>query len=117
MQSVNQPMSEIRKQRSKEIVMSATAVLPEVTCVMKPAMAKIASKFQVTVPPEVRNLYGLQEGDLLEWKFDQDSRVLIVEPKRATLLSPVVDSTIAAARKRRSEQRQKTQENVKAGGV
>ena len=86
--------------------MSAVAVLAEPACTMKPAVAKIAAKFQVTVPPEVRNLYDLQEGDLLEWKFDNESGVLTVEPKRAALLSPVLDRAIAAAKKRRSEQRQ-----------
>ena len=62
--------------------MSATAVITEPTCTMKPAVAKIAGKFQITVPPEVRNLYGLQEGDLLEFKFDERSGMLMVEPKR-----------------------------------
>jgi AbrB family looped-hinge helix DNA binding protein len=84
--------------------MPAESVL-ERPCAMKPAVAKIAAKFQITVPVEVRNLYGLEEGDLLEWRFDEGSNQLTIEPKRAALLSPQLDQRVAAAKHRRADRK------------
>jgi hypothetical protein len=50
----------------------------------------------------LRYLYDLREGDLLEWKFDGESQQLIVEPKRAALLSPMLDRRVADAKQRRA---------------
>ena len=83
--------------------MSNASVFVDPVCAMKPTAAKIAAKFQLTVPVEVRDLYGLREGDLLDFKFDEESKQLIVEPKRAALLSPVLDQRVAAAKKRRAD--------------
>ena len=84
--------------------MPAEAVL-ERPCAMKPVVAKIAAKFQITVPVEVRNLYGLEEGDLLEFRFDDRSSQLTIEPKRAALLSPRLDERVAAAKQRRADRK------------
>jgi bifunctional DNA-binding transcriptional regulator/antitoxin component of YhaV-PrlF toxin-antitoxin module len=84
---------------------NTTSVIVDRSCAMKPAVAKIAAKFQLTVPVEVRNLYDLREGDLLEWKFDEASGQLMVEPKRAALLSPVLDQRVAAAKRRREDRK------------
>ncbi len=78
-------------------------------CTMKPAVAKIAAKFQVTVPVEVRNLYDLREGDLLEWTFDGERKQLTVEPKRAALLSPALDQFVATAKQSRASRKRSVQ--------
>jgi bifunctional DNA-binding transcriptional regulator/antitoxin component of YhaV-PrlF toxin-antitoxin module len=53
-----------------------------------PVTTRIVGKFQVTVPPEIREIYGLQEGDLLEWTFDPGSQEIRVIAKRAQLITP-----------------------------
>jgi bifunctional DNA-binding transcriptional regulator/antitoxin component of YhaV-PrlF toxin-antitoxin module len=55
---------------------------------MRPVTTRIVGKFQVTVPPEIREIYGLQEGDLLEWMFDQGSQEIRLIAKRAQLITP-----------------------------
>lgn len=50
-------------------------------------VSRIASKWQITVPVEVRELFGMQEGDFFEWEFDAQARRLYVVPKRAQLLT------------------------------
>ena len=87
--------------------MSSSSVLVERPCTMKPTAAKITGKFQLTVPPEVRDLYGLQEGDLLEWSFDEERQHLVVEPKRAALISPMLDQRVAEAKRRMVERKRR----------
>jgi bifunctional DNA-binding transcriptional regulator/antitoxin component of YhaV-PrlF toxin-antitoxin module len=57
---------------------------------VKPVLTKILGRYQVTVPPEIRTLYGLVEGDLLEWNIDPTSSAITIVPKRAQLLTPAV---------------------------
>ena len=49
---------------------------------------RIAEKFQVTVPPDFRNLYGLRIGDHFEWAFHPETGGILLTPKRAQLLNP-----------------------------
>ncbi len=58
--------------------------------VMRPITTKIVGKFQVTVPPEIREIFELQEGDLLEWTFDEATAQIRVVAKRAQLITPRV---------------------------
>lgn len=69
----------------------------------RPIITKIVAKFQVTVPPEIRDLFDLHEGDLLQWNFDEASSQIILQPKRATLLSPVVRRLVGEARGEKSQ--------------
>jgi bifunctional DNA-binding transcriptional regulator/antitoxin component of YhaV-PrlF toxin-antitoxin module len=55
---------------------------------MRPVTTRIVSKFQTTVPPEIREIFGLQEGDLLEWMFDEASQGIRLVAKRAQLITP-----------------------------
>jgi AbrB family looped-hinge helix DNA binding protein len=57
---------------------------------MRPITTRIVGKFQVTVPPEIREIFGLQEGDLLEWSFDQSTSEIRLIAKRAQLITPRV---------------------------
>lgn len=63
-------------------------------------VTRIVSKFQVTVPQEVRDVYDLREGDLFEWHFDAEHGHLIVIPKRAQLLTPRMKDNAADERRR-----------------
>jgi len=51
----------------------------------------IVGKFQVTVPQEIRDLFGLQLGDVFEWKFDAAKGHIALTPMRAQLLTPVLE--------------------------
>jgi bifunctional DNA-binding transcriptional regulator/antitoxin component of YhaV-PrlF toxin-antitoxin module len=55
---------------------------------MSPVTTRIVGKFQTTVPPEIREIFGLEEGDLLEWKFDNASKEIRLLAKRAQLITP-----------------------------
>jgi AbrB family looped-hinge helix DNA binding protein len=55
---------------------------------MHPVTTRIVGKFQVTVPPEIREIFNLQEGDLLEWTFDEASQDIRLLAKRAQLITP-----------------------------
>jgi bifunctional DNA-binding transcriptional regulator/antitoxin component of YhaV-PrlF toxin-antitoxin module len=59
-------------------------------CFMQPITTRIVGKFQVTVPPEVREIFGLLEGDLLEWTFYEASSQIRLIAKRAQLITPRV---------------------------
>jgi AbrB family looped-hinge helix DNA binding protein len=72
---------------------------------MRPVLTKVAGKFQVTVPPEVRALFDLREGDLLEWSFDPSDSRLTLTPKRAQLLTVQVKDKIAESRRNRANAR------------
>ena len=65
---------------------------------LQPIMTKIAGRFQVTVPPEIRNLFDLQEGDLLQWDFDEPTGQIHLQPKRAQLLTPLVTGLVNKVR-------------------
>ena len=69
----------------------------------RPVMTKIVGKFQVTVPPEIRELFDLQEGDLLQWDFDEPRTQIILAPKRAQLISPSVRKLVGDARAERAK--------------
>jgi len=51
-------------------------------------VSRVVNRYQTTIPREVRELYDLREGDILEWHYDRHSQVLSVTPKRAQLLAP-----------------------------
>ena len=57
---------------------------------MVPITTRIVGKFQVTVPPEIREIFDLQQGDLLEWSFDQTTGEIRLTAKRAQLITPRV---------------------------
>jgi bifunctional DNA-binding transcriptional regulator/antitoxin component of YhaV-PrlF toxin-antitoxin module len=65
-------------------------------------VSRIVSKFQVTVPQEVRDLYCLREGDFFEWHFDAQQGYLILIPKRTELITPRVREKIAQDQRSRS---------------
>jgi len=68
----------------------------------RPVTTKIAGKFQVTVPVEIRDVFGLKEGDLLEWNFDPEKSSLVVLPKRAQLITPQIKRQVRELRARRA---------------
>jgi len=68
----------------------------------RPVTTRILGKFQVTVPPEIRDIFDLQEGDLLDWKFDERSGEIRVIAKRAQLLTPRVMELVEQSRKERA---------------
>ncbi len=68
---------------------------------IKPILTKIVAKYQVTVPPEIRDLYGLEVGDLLEWNFDTVTTRLVLSPKRAELLTPQIEAEMDAIKDER----------------
>jgi len=69
---------------------------------MHPVTTRIVGKFQVTVPPEIREIFGLQEGDLLEWIFEEASQQIRLVAKRAQLITP---QTLEVASKSRDDRR------------
>ena len=69
----------------------------------RPITTKIAGKFQVTVPVEIRDEFGLQEGDLLEWNLDRETSALIILPKRAQLITPRIREQVRELRARRAK--------------
>lgn len=73
----------------------------------KPVLTKIAGKFQVTVPLEIRDAFGLEEGDLLEWTLQRETSAINIIPKRAQLITPLVKHAIADSRQKRAQMRQK----------
>ncbi len=61
----------------------------------KLAVSRIAAKFQVTVPPEVRRAYGLKEGDFLDWTLRTNAtgeHWLVVIPTRPSAITPDLDA-------------------------
>ena len=62
---------------------------------------RIVGKFQTTVPPEIRDIYDLREGDLLDWRFDQASGEVRVIAKRAQMITPQVRDMVQASKKAR----------------
>jgi AbrB family looped-hinge helix DNA binding protein len=64
-------------------------------------ITRIAGKFQVTVPVEIRDLFELQEGDLLEWNFNHETSALTLLPKRAQLITPRIREEVRELRAQR----------------
>jgi AbrB family looped-hinge helix DNA binding protein len=83
----------------------------------RPIITKIVAKFQVTVPPEIRKLFDLREGDLLQWDFDEASSQIVLQPKRATLLSPVVRRLVNEARAGENEKKEDAAAKIAAKKV
>lgn len=73
-----------------------------------PIVSKIVNRWQITVPVEIRALYGLVEGDMFEWKFNPDTSALTLIPKRAQLITPRVIAHVEDLRNRRAEQESRT---------
>lgn len=71
----------------------------------RPIVTKIVSKFQTTIPPEMREIYGLREGDLIEWSFSVQTSKLVLSPKRAHLLTPQVKAEIEDIKAERAKAR------------
>lgn len=67
-------------------------------------MSKIVNRWQITVPVEIRTLYGLQEGDVFEWKFNSETSALTLIPKRAQLITPVVIAQVEELRTQRAQE-------------
>lgn len=70
--------------------------------VVRPILTKIVGngKFQLTIPPQIRELYGLRDGDVMEWNFDPERGEIVLRPKRAQLITPRL---LREARKMASE--------------
>jgi bifunctional DNA-binding transcriptional regulator/antitoxin component of YhaV-PrlF toxin-antitoxin module len=69
----------------------------------QPILTRIAGTFQATVPPEMREIFELQEGDLLQWDFDEANARILLLPKRAQVLTPVMRKAIDEVRAERSK--------------
>lgn len=69
-------------------------------------VTKIVGKFQTTIPVEIREIYGLREGDLIEWIFDSAAGELRLAPKRAQLITPLVREKMESVRARRAQARE-----------
>lgn len=54
------------------------------------AKSTILNRFQTTVPPSIRDIFGLDEGDILHWQFDRATKTLSITPMRASLITPKV---------------------------
>src|ERR1035441_3392599 len=80
----------------------------------RPIITKIVNKFQITVPGEIRALFGLKEGDVFEWSFNQETSTVMLVPKRAQLITPQLDARVLSLRTRRVKGG-KTQVGVQAG--
>ena len=65
----------------------------------RPIVTRITNKFQITIPPEVRSLFDLREGDLFEWSFDPATSRLVISPKRAQLITPQLKDKVNAERR------------------
>ena len=79
---------------------------------MNSITTRIVSKFQVTVPPEFREIFGLKIGDLLEWTLDKKSGEIHLVAKRAQLITPRIEALSRSIEARRSK---KAAESTQAG--
>jgi bifunctional DNA-binding transcriptional regulator/antitoxin component of YhaV-PrlF toxin-antitoxin module len=70
-----------------------------------PATTRIVSKFQVTVPPEIRQIFDLREGDLFEWDFDAATNEIRVIAKRAEMITPQIRELEEQVKSRRAAER------------
>ena len=71
-----------------------------------PIVSKIVNRWQITVPAEIRELYGLKEGDVFEWKFNSETSTLTLIPKRAQLITPVVITQVEELRNKETRDRE-----------
>lgn len=72
----------------------------------RPIVTRITNKFQTTVPPELRDRYGLREGDFIEWRFDRSRSELILALKRAHLITPEVEADLNELKESRAKEKQ-----------
>jgi AbrB family looped-hinge helix DNA binding protein len=79
---------------------------------MESITTRIVGKFQVTVPPEIREIFGLKIGDLLEWTLDKKSGEIHLIAKRAQLITPRIE---ALSRSIEARQSKKASESTQAG--
>ena len=63
-------------------------------------LTRIAERFQLTVPPEFRDLFDLRVGDLFEWRFDEATGEVRLLAKRAQLITPQLRQKVRAVRAR-----------------
>lgn len=68
------------------------------------ATTKIVGKFQVTVPPEFRELFDLREGDLFQWSFDERNSEIRLVPQRPQSITPVIRQMVGVAQKERAKE-------------
>jgi bifunctional DNA-binding transcriptional regulator/antitoxin component of YhaV-PrlF toxin-antitoxin module len=66
-------------------------------------LTRIATKFQVTVPIPIREIFDLREGDLFQWEFNAAEAKLYLVPKRAQMLTPHTQAAIGESRARRKQ--------------
>ena len=75
-------------------------------------LTRIAERFQVTVPPEFRDLFDLRVGDLFDWRLDEPTGEIRLLAKRAQLITPQVREKVRAARARQAATGRRDQEEV-----
>jgi bifunctional DNA-binding transcriptional regulator/antitoxin component of YhaV-PrlF toxin-antitoxin module len=76
---------------------------------MKQAITtRIVGKFQTTVPPEIREIFDLREGDLLDWMFDNRTGEISLIPKRAQLITPQVLDLVEKSKARKASAKNAT---------
>jgi len=85
-------------------------------------LTKIVSKYQVTVPKDIRDAFGLQEGDLLEWSLEgqEENRTIGIVPKRAQLITARTEALIESVKKKRQhapEEKTRTATLARARGT
>ena len=85
---------------------------PPACLLTKPLLTTIVGgeKFQVTVPREIRTIFDLREGDVLEWDFT-DRNELVIRPKRAQLITPQLRRTVAQLRNAQARNRERPSSN------
>lgn len=69
----------------------------------RPIVSKIANKFQITVPGEIRAIFDLREGDFFEWILNKKDLTLTLVPKRPQLITPLLDQQVLAERSQRAK--------------
>jgi hypothetical protein len=69
----------------------------------RPIVTRIANKFLIAVPPQFRDIFDLQEGDLFEWRLDESAGEIRILPKRAQLIVPRTREHVREMRKRSQE--------------
>lgn len=69
----------------------------------RPIVTKIANKFQITVPGEIRAMFDLREGDCFEWTLNEENLTLTLTPKRPQLITPLLHQQVLAERAERAK--------------
>jgi AbrB family looped-hinge helix DNA binding protein len=76
-------------------------------------LTRIATKFQITVPTQIREIFDLREGDLFEWIFNQADGTVNLIPKRAQLITPLTAKITQESRERRRQIKSESQQTAK----